>query len=84
MFFVYVFYSYKDKDLYTGYSDNLKIRISKHKEGKVNATKYRLPVELIYYEAYKDKRDATKREYFLKSGRGRELIKSLIKYSLPR
>jgi putative endonuclease len=83
MFYVYVLYSYKDKKLYTGYSDDLKIRIAKHKEGKVPATKHRLPLELVYYEAYRDKRDATKREYFLKSGRGRELLKTLIPNSIP-
>ncbi|HCS79032.1 TPA: excinuclease ABC subunit C [Patescibacteria group bacterium] len=84
MHYVYMLYSLKDHMLYIGFSDNLRIRVVQHIEGKVRATKHRLPLELIYYEAYKDKRDATKREYFLKSGRGRELIKSLLKHSLPR
>lgn len=84
MFYVYVLFSYKDKNLYLGYSHNLKLRIKQHQEGKVASTKYRLPIELIYYEAYKDKRDATKREYFLKRGRGRELLKSLLPHSIPK
>ena len=84
MFYVYVLLSSKDNKLYTGSSDDLKSRIARHKEGKVTATKDRLPVELIYYEAYKDKRDGTKREYFLKRGRGREFLKELLFYSLSR
>ncbi len=84
MYYVYVLFSYKDKYLYIGYSGNLKNRIKKHLNGGVSATKSRLPVSLIYYEAYKDKRDATKREYFLKSGRGRELIKELLQFSIPK
>jgi len=83
MFYVYILYSHKDKKLYTGYSDNLKRRVKAHLNGKVAATKNRLPVELIYYEAYKSKKDATKREYFLKRGRGREYIKELLKNSMP-
>lgn len=63
MHYVYVLYSYKDKGLYTGFSSDLKLRIAQHQAGKVDSTKHRLPVELVYYEAYKDKRDATKREY---------------------
>lgn len=84
MFYVYVLLSHKDGKLYTGFSDNLKLRVARHKEGKVTATKHRLPVELVYYEAYKAKRDATKREYFLKRGRGREFLKELLFYSLLR
>jgi putative endonuclease len=61
MYYVYILYSHKDKKIYTGYSDDLKRRVDAHLKGKVSATKYRLPLELVYYEAYRDKRDATKR-----------------------
>jgi putative endonuclease len=83
MYFVYVLYSQKDKKLYIGFTKNLDDRIRKHKEGGVNSTRHRIPLELIYYEAFKDKRDATKREYFLKRGRGREFLKKILKHSLP-
>ncbi len=82
MFYVYILKSKKDNNLYTGYSSDLKERIKWHSEGKSQATKWRLPIELIYYEAYKDKKDATKREIFLKSGKGRELIKKQLENSL--
>ncbi|PIS14835.1 hypothetical protein COT64_00575 [Candidatus Shapirobacteria bacterium CG09_land_8_20_14_0_10_39_12] len=51
MFYVYILKSKKDNNLYTGYSSDLKERIKWHSEGKSQATKWRLPIELIYYEA---------------------------------
>ncbi len=40
-------------------------------------------MELIYYEAYKDKRDAQNREKYLKSGgKSRSETKNQLKYSL--
>ena len=74
MYYVYILKSKKDNNLYTGFSSNLKERVKWHTEGRSQATKWRLPIELIYYEAYKDKKDATRRELFLKNGRGREII----------
>ncbi|HUV72520.1 MAG TPA: GIY-YIG nuclease family protein [Clostridia bacterium] len=82
MFYVYILKSKKDNNLYTGFSQNLRERLKWHAEGRSQATKWRLPIELVYYEAYKDKTDARKREMFLKSGRGREIIKKQIENSL--
>jgi len=82
MFYVYILKSKKDRELYTGFSTNLKERIKWHSEGKSQATKWRLPIELVYYEAYKDKKDATRREIFLKSGKGREIINKQLTNSL--
>jgi len=82
MYYVYILKSKKDNNLYTGFSNDLKERIKWHLEGKSQATKWRLPMELIYYEAYKEKKDATRREIFLKSGRGREVILKQIECSL--
>ena len=66
MYYVYILKSKKDQKLYIGYSKNLQERIAKHKTGQVPATKYRAPLELVYYEAYKSSRDAHKREAMLK------------------
>ena len=69
MFYVYILKSKKDDKLYIGYTENLKRRFSEHQKGKVENTSHRLPVELIYYEAYKNIDDAQKREQsFKKSG----------------
>ena len=44
---VYVLKSNKDSHLYYGYTNDLKRRLNKHQEGKVTATKSRLPVKLV-------------------------------------
>lgn len=75
MFFVYILKSLKDNNLYIGYTTNLENRVSLHLSGRVTATKNRMPIKLIYYEAYLEKSDAKGREQFLKSGSGHRFIK---------
>lgn len=75
MFYVYVLRSVKDRELYIGYTDDLRFRLKLHTEGKVKSTKHRRPLELIYYEAYLEKADAKGRELFLKSGSGHKFIR---------
>ncbi len=75
MYYVYVLFSKKDRQLYIGYTNNLKKRIREHRELKVNATRYRHPLVLIYYEAYLRWRDAKQREKYLKGGNGRAQLK---------
>lgn len=81
MYYLYLL-KLKDGTVYTGRSDNLKRRIEEHKRGKVKSTKNKLPVTLIYYEAYVLKRDAIKRELYLKTGDGRREIKKRLRYTL--
>jgi putative endonuclease len=75
MYYTYVLKSKKDNLLYIGYSEDLRKRIETHQKGKATATKYRRPIDLIYYEAYLNKIDAKKREIFLKSGSGHKFLK---------
>lgn len=84
MFYVYGLQSLKVKGwLYIGFSDDLKVRVRKHNEGRVKSTKNFRPLRLVCYEAYLDKRDATRREYELKhNGQQKELFKERIKNSL--
>jgi putative endonuclease len=56
-----------DKTFYTGYSNDVGSRVSKHNSGKgAKYTKTRLPVKLIYFELCGSKSDALKREYQIK------------------
>jgi putative endonuclease len=81
MYYVYVLYSEEDGHLYIGSTPDLKLRILKHKTGRVRSTKNRRPLNLIYYEAYLLRTDALRREKYLKSGAGRrELAKQLDSY----
>ena len=59
---------------YTGFSENLNERFSRHRNGYVPATKARLPVELIFYCAFVDKYKALEFEKYLKSGSGRAFM----------
>ena len=77
-YFVYVLFSRKDKGLYTGFTDNLKRRIKEHNQGLVASTKNRRPLELIYFEGYKNKSSAQKREGYLKIGWGRNYLKKIL------
>jgi len=44
VYYVYVLQSYKDKNFYTGYADNLLKRLKRHNKGLVVATKARKPL----------------------------------------
>ena len=66
MYYVYILRSKKDNKLYIGYTGELNKRLREHKRGSVYNTKSRLPIELIYFEGYIDKKSAKKREKKLK------------------
>lgn len=56
-----------DKTLYTGYTNDLEKRVKTHNEGKgAKYTRGRLPVKLLYSEAFDSKSLALKREYSIK------------------
>jgi putative endonuclease len=65
-----------DGKLYVGSTIDLKRRLLEHRDGNVPATSYRLPVELVYYEASRSQAQARLREKALKTGYGRRYLKS--------
>jgi putative endonuclease len=66
VFYVYVLKSLKDEKLYIGFTRDLRKRLQEHDTGMSQATRYRAPFELIYYEAFKSENDAKRREIKLK------------------
>lgn len=84
MHYLYILRSTKDGQLYTGYTNNLQARISKHRTGKVLSTKSRLPVYLIYYEAYQNEKDARNRERYFKTGWGRSYVRKILSNTLEK
>ena len=57
-----------DETFYTGWTNDLEKRIEMHNSGKrAKYTKARLPVELVYYEAFDTKEEAMSREWHIKS-----------------
>ena len=83
MFFVYILKSLKDKDLYIGYTSNLRKRFAEHNSGLSRSTKSRAPLHLVYYEAYASQTEAKHREENLKlHGRARLQLLRRIRQSL--
>lgn len=73
--YTYVLQSKKDKNWYTGSTNNLRKRLKEHNAGKVRSTRGRGPFALIYYEACQEEKDARRREKYLKSGPGKRYLK---------
>ena len=56
-----------DGSLYTGWTNDLGKRVKTHNAGQgAKYTRSRLPVRLVYFEAFADKREAQSREYQIK------------------
>jgi len=75
MFYAYILKSQKDNTHYYGSSSNLETRLKTHNQGKVRYTKGRRPWILIYFEEYKSRSEAFKRERFFKSIDGYNWLK---------
>ncbi|MCX6740502.1 MAG: GIY-YIG nuclease family protein [Candidatus Parcubacteria bacterium] len=85
MYFVYYLQSkIRPTQFYVGYTTKLDIRISDHNKGLSASTKPYRPWDLIFYEAYKDKKDAKRREKYLKTTKGRKGLKLMLRYSIPK
>jgi putative endonuclease len=76
--FTYVLKSLKDGKHYIGWTDNLKRRFEDHCQGRVDATAYRRPLRLEYFEACHSKEKAAAREKYFKTGFGRRYLKTRI------
>ena len=79
MYYTYLLQSAKDKQFYTGFTKDLKLRFELHNKGKIESTKNRRPLDLIYYEACLDRSDAAKREKYLKTYHGKMFLKRRLK-----
>ena len=56
-----------DGSLYTGWTNDLGKRVKTHNAGQgAKYTRSRLPVRLVYFEAFADKREAQSREWQIK------------------
>lgn len=66
MFYVYLLRC-KDDSLYCGYTSDLKKRVETHNKGMGGKyTRSHRPVELVYFEKYKTRILALRREYEIK------------------
>ena len=60
-------------------TQDLKRRLSEHNEGISKTTSYPRPLELIYYEACRNFKDAMHRERYLKTTYGKRYLRNRLK-----
>ena len=70
----------KIRQVYYGYTKDLKRRIKEHNEGKSKYTKGHLPVKLVFYSAFEKMDRAKEFELYLKSGSGKAFVYKRLAY----
>ena len=80
MYYFYVLQFENNKKLYKGFTNDLKRRLIEHKLGKTRYTSLQGNFNLIFYEAYLNKRDARNAERYFKTGHGREVLREKLKH----
>lgn len=78
MWTVYIIYSGKLDRYYTGYTEDIQKRLTRHNDGWGNYTSKANDWVLVYSEIYTTKSDALKRERDIKSRKSRKYIEDLI------
>jgi putative endonuclease len=78
MFFVYILQSETDESFYIGYSENVERRLEQHNNEESEYTSRKTPWKIVYIEKFELKKDAIKREKFLKNQKSRDFYKRLI------
>ena len=82
MYYVYILRSLRNGNLYAGFSEDLKARIKKHFGKGVHTTKRMGEIELVFYEAFKNEKDARRREKYFKTTKGKRTLKLMLKENL--
>ena len=77
MYYVYVLRNKLNNKFYIGSTNNLDERIKRHNEGRSGYTK-RGKWEVYYFEEYKTRSEAMKREKEIKSKKSRKYIENLV------
>lgn len=78
-YYVYILQS-KNKDfLYVGFTKDLRKRLKEHNNGEELSTKHYAPFDLIHYEAYRNEKDAKRREEYFKTTKGKTTLRTMLK-----
>jgi len=80
MYFVYILRSLKDSKYYIGQTNDVDLRLKQHNSGRVKSTKARTPLIIVRSEVYDTRSEARKRENYLKSLKGGNEFKKLLKF----
>jgi putative endonuclease len=87
-YYVYVLRSMIKDFVYVGITHDLRRRFEEHNSGSEFSTKPYIPFELIHYEAYRNEKDAKRREEYLKTTKGKTTLRTMLEeyfqqYPLP-
>ena len=77
MFYVYAIKSLSRNYIYVGLTNNIFRRFHDHNAGYNRTTKPYRPFSLILLETFESRVEARKREKYLKSGVGKEFLRSI-------
>lgn len=77
--YVYVLKSISYNFIYVGFTENLRKRYKEHNNKEELSTKHYAPFDLIHYEAYRNKKDAKRREEYFKTTKGKTTLRYMLK-----
>lgn len=77
-YWVYVIES-RDGRLYVGFSTSVHKRLKEHNQGLNFSTKPYKPWYIVHCELYLNRKDALRRERYLKTSQGSRLLKRMLK-----
>lgn len=83
-FWVYVLFSLKDRQFYTGTTNHLIRRGEQHDHGETISTRNRRPFITIYCEGHCSIIDARRRELYFKTTKGRVTLKYMLRDKLDQ
>lgn len=78
-YYIYILQSLNHNFIYIGFTDNLQRRLREHNSGSVISTQHYSPLDLIHYEAYRNIKDAKRREKYLKTNKGKATLTTMLK-----
>jgi putative endonuclease len=73
-YYIYVLWSERLKKRYVGSTENVEKRFEQHNKGRSHFTKRGVPWILLLQEEFSSKKEAIKRENFLKQGVGQKFL----------
>lgn len=82
--YVYVLISDRDGQFYVGKTNDLRRRLGEHQSGRNVSTAKRLPVRLVFYEAYLSEFDAGRRERYFKTSKGKTTLRAMLSSYLSK
>lgn len=76
MFKTYILQSLLDGTFYYGHTKELDDHLKAHNRGRVRSTKAKRPWKVFYFEEFKSKSEAYRREMFFKSIEGYKFLRN--------